>query len=56
MGVAIFAVPAGLIGSGLTDAMDEEKREDELNGFRRRMQKAFRRSANKICEVSERFA
>jgi len=47
MGVAIFAVPAGLIGSGLTDAMDEEKREDELNGFHRRMQKAFRRSANK---------
>ena len=47
LGVAIFAVPAGLIGSGLTDAMDEEKREDELNGFRRRMQKAFRRSANK---------
>ena len=47
MGVAIFAVPAGLIGSGLTDAMDEEKREDELYGFRRRMQKAFRRSANK---------
>ena len=47
MGVAIFAVPAGLIGSGLTDAMDEEKREDELNSFRRRMQKAFRRSANK---------
>ena len=47
MGVAIFAVPAGLIGSGLTDAMDEEKREDELNSFRRRMQKAFRRSFNK---------
>ena len=47
MGVAIFAVPAGLIGSGLTDAMDEEKREDELNGFRRRLKKAFRRSANK---------
>ena len=47
MGVAIFAVPAGLIGSGLTDAMDEEKREDELNGFRRRMQKAFRRIVNK---------
>ena len=47
MGVAIFAVPAGLIGSGLTDAMDEEKREEELNGFRRRMQKAFRRSHNK---------
>ena len=47
IGVAIFAVPAGLIGSGLTDAMDEEKREEELAGFRRRMQKAFRRSGNK---------
>ena len=47
MGVAIFAVPAGLIGSGLTDAMDEEKREDELNNYRRRMNKAFRRIVNK---------
>ena len=47
MGVAIFAVPAGLIGSGLTDAMDEEKREKELFTFRRRMQKAFRRQSNK---------
>ena len=47
MGVAIFAVPAGLIGSGLTDAMDEEKREDELNKYRHRMQKAFRRIINK---------
>ena len=47
LGVAIFAVPAGLIGSGLTDAMDEEKREEELNSFRRRMQKAFRRKSNK---------
>lgn len=47
MGVAIFAVPAGLIGSGLTDAMDEEKRTEELKGFRRRMQKAFRRQSDK---------
>ena len=47
MGVAIFAVPAGLIGSGVTDAMDEEKREEELNKYRRRMQKAFRRIVNK---------
>ena len=47
LGIAIFAVPAGLIGSGMMDAMSEEKREGELNGFRRRMQKAFRRSSNK---------
>lgn len=46
MGVAIFAVPAGLIGSGLTDAMDEEKREQELEDYRRRLRKAFRRSSN----------
>ena len=47
MGVAIFAVPAGLIGSGLTDAMDEEKREKELEEFRARMWKSFRRVLNK---------
>ena len=47
MGVAIFAVPAGLIGSGLTDAMDEEKREKELEEFRVRMRKSFRRVLNK---------
>ena len=47
MGVAIFAVPAGLIGSGLTDAMDEEKREKELEDYRRRLRKAFRRTVDK---------
>ena len=47
MGVAIFAVPAGLIGSGLTDAMDEEKREKELEEYRVRMRKSFRRTVNK---------
>lgn len=47
MGVAIFAVPAGLIGSGLTDAMDEEKREKELDEYRVRIRKSFRRVLNK---------
>ncbi len=47
IGIAIFAVPAGLIGSGFMDAIAEDKREEELAGFRRRMQKAFRRSSNK---------
>ena len=47
MGVAIFAVPAGLIGSGLTDAMDEEKREKELDEFRIRIRKSFRRQQTK---------
>ena len=47
MGVAIFAVPAGLIGSGLTDAMDEEKREKELDDYRVRIHKSFRRVLNR---------
>ena len=47
LGIAIFAVPAGLIGSGLIDAMEEEKREKELKDFRQRMTKAFRRSGDK---------
>lgn len=47
IGVAIFAVPAGLIGSGMLDAMEDEKRNEELASSRRRMKKAFRRSSNK---------
>ena len=46
LGIAIFAVPAGLIGTGLMEAMTDEQRETELKAFRRRMQKAFRRKAD----------
>ena len=51
LGIAIFAVPAGLIGSGLTDAMAEEKREQELKNFHHRILKAFRRSSNKTLRA-----
>jgi len=47
LGIAIFAVPAGLIGSGLMDAMADEKREQELLDYRRRMRKSFRRTVDK---------
>ncbi len=47
LGIAIFAVPAGLIGSGLMDAMAGEKREKELEDYRRRMHKSFRRTIDK---------
>ena len=47
LGIAIFVVPAGLIGSGLMDAMSEEKHEEELNEYQGRMRKSFRRFANK---------
>ena len=48
LGVAIFAVPAGLAGSGLIDAMNEEKREKELEELRKRIHKAFLRDKDKI--------
>ena len=47
LGIAIFAVPAGLIGSGLIDAMADEKREQELQDYRQRMRKSFRRTVDK---------
>ena len=47
LGIAIFAVPAGLIGSGLMDAMADEKREKELQEYRQRMRKSFRRTVDK---------
>ena len=47
LGMAFFAVPAGLIGSGLMDAMDEKKHEEELEEYHKRIHKAFRRASNK---------
>ena len=47
LGIAIFAVPTGLISSGFTEASEEEKRRKELQEFRQRIRKAFRRSLNK---------
>lgn len=46
LGIAIFAVPTGLISSGFTEALEEEKRRKELDESRNRLRKAFRRAAN----------
>lgn len=43
LGIAIFAVPAGLIGSGLLDAMAEEKHEEEVAKNSTLLHKRFRR-------------
>ena len=48
LGVAIFAVPAGLVGSGLIDAMSDKKRERELAELRERIRKAFLSDNNKV--------
>ena len=47
LGIAIFAVPAGLIGSGMMDAMAEEKHEKEIAECYRRIKKMFRRTGNR---------
>lgn len=47
MGIAIFAVPIGLLSSGFSEAIERDTRSNELNDFRQRMKKAFHRSGNK---------
>ena len=47
LGIAIFAVPTGIISSGITEALEDDKREKELEGFRYRMKKDFCRSFDK---------
>ena len=41
LGIAIFAVPAGLIGSGFTEVMEEEKKETELKENTKRINEFF---------------
>lgn len=43
IGIAIVAIPAGLVGSGFMDAIAEEKRERELAEMRHRMLNQFPR-------------
>lgn len=53
IGIAIVAIPAGLIGSGFMDAIAEEKREKELAEYRNRMHKMFRRVQSKCTQFRE---
>ena len=43
LGIAIFAVPAGLIGSGFTETMDEEKKKEEIANNIKKLHLAFKR-------------
>ena len=43
LGIAIFAVPAGLIGSGLLDTMAEERQQERTNDSCQLLHKRFRR-------------
>lgn len=43
IGIALVAIPAGLVGSGFMDAIAEEKREEELAQMHQRMLKQYPR-------------
>lgn len=45
--ILIFAIPAGLVANGFRAAMSEDKQNAKLAKFRKRMRKAFRKSADK---------
>ena len=45
LGIAIFAVPAGLVGSGLLDAMEDDKRNEATAKNSKLLHKRFRRIA-----------
>lgn len=48
--IAIFAVPAGLVAGGFSDAMAEDKRRHELADYRERLLKAFRRKQDRLTK------
>lgn len=49
--IAIFAVPAGLVAGGFSDAIADDKRNRELDEMRRRLEKAFRRKQDKATKL-----
>ena len=51
LGIAIFALPTALIGLGLMEAMDENKREKELGEYYDLVLKVFFRNANKALRI-----
>ena len=66
LGIAIFAVPAGLIGAGFTEAMADDKKERVIAENRKRLQNAFERKLDRptgyqvvpqhlsICDIQAR--
>lgn len=49
--IAIFAVPAGLVAGGFSDAIAEDKHERELEDMRTRLAKSFRRVQDKQTKL-----
>ena len=49
LGIAIFAVPAGLIGSAFTDVMDDDRHEEEIKENKEKLHLSFER---KMCRYT----
>ena len=49
LGIAIFAVPAGLIGSAFTDVMDDDRHEGEVKENKEKLHLSFER---KLCRYT----
>ena len=48
--IAIFAIPAGLVAGGFSDAIAEDKRERELDEFKSRLIRSFRRKQDRYTK------
>jgi voltage-gated potassium channel len=57
LGIAIFAVPAGLIGSGFTEAIEDEEKKKKLNDDTEKLKLAFARNMDRSTrfQVSPQF-
>jgi len=47
LGIAIFAVPIGLIGSGFTEAIEEQQKEEEIKDNVDKLHRAFERTQDR---------
>lgn len=47
LGIAIFAVPAGILGAGFTEAIENERKKDEVENDARRLRYVFERKLDR---------
>ena len=50
LGIAIFAVPAGLIGSAFSEVMEKDERKEKSEGWTERLHLAFERKRDRITQ------
>ena len=48
LGIAIFAVPAGLIGSAFTEVMEKDEKKEKIEGWKERLHLAFERKEDRL--------